>query len=666
MLCILKILTDLKKSLYEIANKNMIIPDNETDIDYLYYEAISKTVVQTIEQAKKSPVTIGVHGDWGAGKSSILKMIEGTYGDDESTLCVHFNGWLFQGFEETKTVLIETIISELVKQKKTSKAIADKASELLKRVNWLKLARKSGGLAFTALTGIPNLDQAKDLISGLKNLIGKTSDIESGDIEALLSETSDLLKSTDTDTMPDQIHAFREEFSELLEVAKVERLVVVVDDLDRCLPETAIETLEAIRLFLFVPGSAFVIAADEAMIEYAVKKHFPDLPLSTGPASYARNYLEKLIQVPFRLPPLGTVETRTYITLMLVSLSLDNGDPKFVKLIELTRDVLKRPWGGDGFNRERIKEVLGDVPSTVEDALQLADQIAPLLTDGAHGNPRQIKRFLNTMSLRMAIAEQRGIADEIKRPILAKLMLAERFETRLFEQIEREASVGGTSATVKQMETPDANKGVKKAKGKSKGQSVSDTITHLKVSKDQDGTDWAANEWVRRWASVSPKFGDTDLRPYLFVSRDKKALFNDGSTLAAKEELVKKLGGSQLGARSAAEQVAKLSPGEIEQIFDNLARNIQSVSDLKTKPDGIDGIKELCKVSPALQTPTIALLASLPTSALGPWVAAGWNKVITQSGARSELNELMQEWASQDDNKALKQAAGFGGKGKGA
>jgi hypothetical protein len=55
------------------------------------------------------------------------------------------------------------------------------------------------------------------------------------------------------------------------------------------------------------------------MIEYAVRQHFPDLPASTGPTSYARNYLEKLIQVPFRMPALGYLETRIYLTLLLTS-----------------------------------------------------------------------------------------------------------------------------------------------------------------------------------------------------------------------------------------------------------------------------------------------------------------------------------------------------------
>ena len=124
-------------------------------------------------------------------------------------------------------------------------------------------------------------------------------------LATLVGDSNDFLREVAEDSAPEQIHAFRKEFEELLERADIDRLVVLVDDLDRCLPEIAIETLEAIRLFLFVPRAAFVIAADEGMIEYAVRQHFPDLPVTTGPATYARNYLEKLIQVPFRLPSGG-------------------------------------------------------------------------------------------------------------------------------------------------------------------------------------------------------------------------------------------------------------------------------------------------------------------------------------------------------------------------
>lgn len=142
----------------------------------------------------------------------------------------------------------------------------------------------------------------------------------------VLSDAADHFKAVSPgETAPQRMHEFREDFAELLERADIDRLIVLIDDLDRCLPTTAIATLEAIRLFLFVPNAAFVIAADEGMIEYAVRNHFPDLPASTGPNSYARGYLEKLIQVPFRMPALGSAETKVYLTLLLY---LSNGvDP---------------------------------------------------------------------------------------------------------------------------------------------------------------------------------------------------------------------------------------------------------------------------------------------------------------------------------------------------
>src|SRR5205085_7803041 len=151
-------------------------------------------------------------------------------------------------------------------------------------------------------------------------------------IESAISEAKDIFKPDSEGTnVPQEISGFREAFDELLKKAGIDQLVVLIDDLDRCLPETAIETLEAVRLFLFTSCTAFIAAADEAMIEYAVRKHFPDLPDTTGPQTYARNYLEKLIQVPFRIPALGETETRIYVTLLLIGAQLREDDADFHK-----------------------------------------------------------------------------------------------------------------------------------------------------------------------------------------------------------------------------------------------------------------------------------------------------------------------------------------------
>ena len=631
----------------------MIIADNETAVDLLYYEAIAATIVQLIETADGEPLTVGVHGDWGAGKSSVLLMLENAFAEDEQTLCIRFNGWLFQGFEDTKAVLIETIIEQLRRERS---AIKDKAQRLLKRVDWMKVARKMGGLAFNAATGLPTLEQANGVVAAAKTLIGKDAALDADDIKSFVTNAGNILKDAEPETIPTQVHAFRKEFIELLKQADIGRLIVVVDDLDRCLPEIAIETLEAIRLFLFVPGAAFIIAADEAMIEYAVKRHFPDLPLTSDSTSYARNYLEKLIQVPFRLPPLGYVETRTFVTLLISRLHLDRDDPNFAKLVELTREVLRRPWGGDGFTREKIDEKLGEVPSAIEKALQIADQIAPLLTEGARGNPRQIKRFLNTMELRLAIAEQRAIASDVNLPVLAKLMLAERFEAKLFAKIESEAAESGKSSTIEQLEQIVRGEPAKSLNGRRRGNGKRPmAASRNRGAQETDDDKPGFNEWERRWAALDPSLREHDLRPYLLISRDRKAVFS--ATLSRMEEWIDKLCSSRLGARAAASEIAKVPPSEAEEIFNALAARVRSAEDFKTKPDGIDGIAELCKVHKSLQEPTVSFLASIPTGKLGAWVVSGWEQAITEEGPQQKFQALQSRWAEQEENKVLKTAA---------
>ncbi|RAI02497.1 hypothetical protein DLJ53_14250 [Acuticoccus sediminis] len=228
--------------------------------------AIARTVVRLVNEKSDEPLTVGVHGDWGAGKSSVLMMVEEAFATNDRVLCVRFNGWLFQGFEDAKAVLIETIVEELLRSRSTSTKVVDQAKAVLRRVDWMKLARKVGGLTFTATAGIPHPDTLKDLYDAASGLLGKSAEaITQADLQSVAAQAGQYLKEAEPETAPEQMHAFREEFEELLRRADIDRLVVLVDDLDRCLPETAIETLEAIRLFLFVPKAAFVIAADEGM-----------------------------------------------------------------------------------------------------------------------------------------------------------------------------------------------------------------------------------------------------------------------------------------------------------------------------------------------------------------------------------------------------------------
>jgi predicted KAP-like P-loop ATPase len=113
----------------------MLLPDHETEIDFLNYEAISQTVVTFLQQNRERAMTIGIHGDWGAGKSSILRMVEAGLSQDKDVACLWFNGWAFQGFDDAKTVLIEATITELCRQRSTVGKVKELSAKLIRRVD---------------------------------------------------------------------------------------------------------------------------------------------------------------------------------------------------------------------------------------------------------------------------------------------------------------------------------------------------------------------------------------------------------------------------------------------------------------------------------------------------------------------------------------------------
>ncbi len=286
----------------------MILTDHETKLDLLNNEAIATTIIGLLRERPDRPVTIGVHGDWGAGKSSVLEMIDGGLSGQDEVLCLKFNGWRFQGFEDAKIALIEGIVTGLVEKRPTLTKAAGAVKDVFARIDWLKVAKNAGGLALTAFTGIPTPEQIGAIVTTLQGVLANPGQLASKEnLSSAIDGVKAILKPSETKNVPEEVEVFRKAFDKLLKDAGVEQLVVLIDDLDRCLPDTAIETLEAIRLFVFTARTAFVVAADEAMIEYAVRKHFPDLPETTGPRDYARNYLEKLIQIPFRIPALRSL-----------------------------------------------------------------------------------------------------------------------------------------------------------------------------------------------------------------------------------------------------------------------------------------------------------------------------------------------------------------------
>ena len=636
----------------------MILTDNETKVDLLNNEAIAKTIIELLREKPDHPVTIGVHGDWGAGKSSVLEMIEAGFSGQDDVLCLKFNGWRFQGFEDAKIALIEGIVTGLVEKRPALTKAGGAVKDVFNRIDWLKVAKRAGGLAVTAFTGIPTPDQIGAVLGTLEGMFadpGKLATKEN--LTSAIDGVKEMLKPAETKNVPEEVEAFRKTFDKLLKDAGIRQLVVLIDDLDRCLPDTAIETLEAIRLFVFTARTAFVVAADEAMIEYAVRKHFPDLPETTGPRDYARNYLEKLIQVPFRIPALGETETRIYVTLLLTGAEIGDGDAAYSNLIEVARERLKRPWASGGLDAATVKAALGEKAEQANNALALSDQIGPILASGVKGNPRQIKRFLNTLLLRERTATARGFGDDITLPVLAKLMLAERFIPRLFEQIAFVAAVHpkGFCDDLEALEKSLAADGKTSAQGTSKGAKPPDSP--VPISDNAVLSEWKSSDTVCDWARVQPTLSGVDLRPYLFVTKDKKDYFGAVSVLGHLASVVEKLFGGKMMVQGYEAELKQLAQPEADKVFEAVRTTIMGTGTFDTMPPGVDGLIVLVKAQPGLQGKLLDFLEALPSSKCGPWAVRGWQGVIKDPDCVARLTKLLTDWSKVTNNPTLKATA---------
>ena len=174
-------------------------PDKEAEIDYLNYGYMVDMVADIATNRELSPSTIGLYGDWGSGKSSLMKLalkkIESRNPksckekDTVKTLCIEFNGWLFEGYEDTKTSLCGAILDALADEERFSKEVTDYAKQLIKKIDFKKILGKgikygvdyflAGG--FGALTDLT-------LSSVLSAIKVNASEVQAKDIEEVLGK----------------------------------------------------------------------------------------------------------------------------------------------------------------------------------------------------------------------------------------------------------------------------------------------------------------------------------------------------------------------------------------------------------------------------------------------------------------------------------------------
>ena len=620
----------------------MILSDNETKFDLLNNEAIAKTVVNLIKESNNQPISIGIHGDWGAGKSSILEMIEDLFNhtdkdDGKKYCCIRFNGWKHQGFEDSKIALMSAIVSELTAKENLQETAKEILGKLWKNINWMTVAKTAGKTALGIATGTAPIA----VLSSVRDMLKSTVTTQEGIANAIdviggYLKESKITEDTSSNTEFTEFHKY---FKELLEKANIKILVVLIDDLDRCLPDVAINTLEAVRLFMFTGETAFVVAADESMIRYAVKKHFPDVvdenKYNVG-IEFSNKYLEKLIQVPFRIPALGEVEACNYIMLLMIGsvLSEENTNYKALRSEGISR--IKKPWDVRYFTVSDVQKILKDDYAKASNETLIATQIGHLLSHNTDGNPRKIKRFINMLLLRFEIAKNRGFGAEIDLAILAKMMLAEYYFPNFYEQLPAHLTSDGVWKDAKTVKDSIENE-------------PDETVTK-KADVSSHNENWFDPKEIKDWILLEPDIMDVDLRPYYYASKEKIDYFAGRAESSDLLEIVDILLKSEMVITQYIDKLKGLTEQQSEQIFGIIAQRIMEKGNFENKPDGIDGLRILVQQKNSLRRQLADFIAGLPKTQVGVWVTNGWNKAIPSDCSEHSIIDKYFEELKTDGN----------------
>jgi hypothetical protein len=311
--------------------------------------------------------TVGIFGGWGSGKTTLMNAIMAALPQD-SVVSVEFNAWRFEREPSLLVPLLDTIRAALAQW---SDAHPDPQAADGQEHKIRNIARRVGRVVRALATGL-------SVDVGMPGAVTAHYDVSTAS-DALSALTQPL----DPNEPPDPQSLYVTAYAELdsafsgLSDGGVSRVVVFVDDLDRCLPENALNVLESMKLFFDLYGFVFVVGLDEDLVERAIRAKFPDQdesaatsgngqsPVTTATKRLGREYIKKIFQVPYSLPAM---------------------------LPGQLGDLLESMYGG------------ADLGSTqLDDMNKRVRPYLGYLASERRVNPREVKRFINAYLLQTLI-----------------------------------------------------------------------------------------------------------------------------------------------------------------------------------------------------------------------------------------------------------------------
>ncbi|HIE38682.1 MAG TPA: hypothetical protein EYH30_05625 [Anaerolineales bacterium] len=370
--------------------------EKEDRLNFADYADVLAEVILTSD----TPITVGVFGPWGSGKTSLMRLIVERLVGRRTTAhrrarAVWFNAWQY---ERDEAALWRALLLHVLEGLRSGELSEDDARRIedwrmrlyadvertevgTLQVDWQAAGKAALKLGLSFIPGPTTLMELAQLARGDLGTLEELA-------QAFRRERIEIHRRRLT-----LLEEFHGGFAHLVREYVWSRnglLVIFVDDLDRCMPQRAVEVLETIKLYLDVPGCAFVIAADHDAIERVIQRQYggPQEAGEDGAPLHGRSYLEKLVQLPFHLPPLEEDQIISFISAYA-------------------------PW----------------LEPTCREVFAL----------GLEPNPRMVKRAMNIFYLLSSLAQRRaesGAMEPVLPGLLAKMVVIQTRYHRLYRDLQ--------------------------------------------------------------------------------------------------------------------------------------------------------------------------------------------------------------------------------------
>ncbi len=518
--------------------------DKETLYDFLGYNTYVEVLADICTQSNLAPLTLGIFGAWGSGKTSLMHMLQArlnAHAQADGVKTLWFNAWRYEGRDEAQSALIHAIIAKLEEDKTLGQDVLDTLKQLKSSANVLKLAK---AITKSAVTLSPDVD-------GFFSAFEKQND-----------------KVSDT------IERFDKQFANVLRQAKISHLVVFIDDLDRCSNEKVIETFETIKLFLNTPACTFVIGADADKIEDAVGEVY-----KVADDNRKRDFLEKIVQLPFVIPEQKIDDVVCYVGMLILADYLPEASwDELVKsraaFLTSSDGIEKalRAWPSQ--NRALFSEI-----ATVEAELAEIFPYVRNLFHALRGNPRQIKRFLNILALRRRLAKANNLVTHLQ--LLIKLAVLEYAWKDFFKNIVETVDPLTGSCELFEAITQAAEGAADDTAGKL----VADTL---------------AQPALVHYLNREPILKSTDdLRPYLFLAQTSLAKEKPEPVASLDEQArltARNIGSDdRMRSRASARQAAAQDSETAALVVRMLSQDLAQATNLTVQTHIVTGLTEICR-----------------------------------------------------------------------